>query len=405
MAGHRQLLSGDQEEKIRASPSFCQQQTLGSFIHSRVFQVSLQRGLIGRVIKLSKEWVHQWEQRGCQKQEECILGPEGSIHFSACLKIKVTHQGVKVHLRGQSDLSRVSACASRVTVIFPEGVVTFSGTPAFLPGGVTVCPVWWCTEPTAIPPGFTARWPTVVRGFSPGLSVFPSGAAVRLPKDRGVLVGVESQPLGVMVIVADFLWVSVATASPPWGKMPKPVIKSLVIVGISGPILEEFTAVENKNFDEGVELNSRRNQQKGMRLLHLPSHPVTGRTRAASGLKYQLPNQNQRISKCIHLLTQLKSPHTEALLPYFRISAWSQAAVDTQRGVPHFWLRDPKQKSASSLSLSLCFDLCTLSKAFPRSLFLTCGIHRKNPFVSPFREAQSPGWVQGGCPRKHVVKN
>ena len=26
MAGHRQLLSGDQEEKIRASPSFCQEQ-------------------------------------------------------------------------------------------------------------------------------------------------------------------------------------------------------------------------------------------------------------------------------------------------------------------------------------------------------------------------------------------
>ena len=67
--------------------------------------------------------------------------PEGSIHFSACLKTKVTHQGVRVHLRGQSDLSRVSACASRVTVIFPEGVVTFSGTPAFLPGGVTFCPI------------------------------------------------------------------------------------------------------------------------------------------------------------------------------------------------------------------------------------------------------------------------
>ena len=44
--------------------------------------------------------------------------------------------------------------------------------------------------------------------------------------------------------------------------MPKPVVKSLVIVGISGPILEEFTAVENQNFGEGVELNSRRNQQK-----------------------------------------------------------------------------------------------------------------------------------------------
>ena len=49
-------------------PRFFPQQTLGSFIHSRVFQVSLERGLIRRVIKSSKEWVHQWEQRGCQKQ-------------------------------------------------------------------------------------------------------------------------------------------------------------------------------------------------------------------------------------------------------------------------------------------------------------------------------------------------
>ena len=54
-------------------------------------------------------------------------------------------------------------------------------------------------------PGLTTRWPTVVRGFSPGLSVFPSGAAVCLPKDRGVLVGVAISPLGVMVIVSDFL--------------------------------------------------------------------------------------------------------------------------------------------------------------------------------------------------------
>uniref|UniRef100_A0A452FN49 Uncharacterized protein n=1 Tax=Capra hircus TaxID=9925 RepID=A0A452FN49_CAPHI len=46
---------GTGKEKIRTSPSFCPQQTLGSFIHSRVFQVSLQRGLTGRVIKSSQE--------------------------------------------------------------------------------------------------------------------------------------------------------------------------------------------------------------------------------------------------------------------------------------------------------------------------------------------------------------
>ena len=101
--------------------------------------------------------------------------------------------------------------------------------------------------------------------------------------------------------------------------MPKPVVKSLVIVGISGPILEEFTAVENQNFGEGVELNSRRNQQKSVRLLPLPFHPVTGRTRAAPRIKYQLPSQNRRIYEHIHLWIQIKSPHTEAWLPYFNI--------------------------------------------------------------------------------------
>ncbi|DAA31954.1 TPA: ORF1 protein [Bos taurus] len=48
---HKQLLSGDLDEEIRVSPRFCPQQTLGSFIHSRVFQVSLKRGLIRKVIK------------------------------------------------------------------------------------------------------------------------------------------------------------------------------------------------------------------------------------------------------------------------------------------------------------------------------------------------------------------
>ena len=160
--------------------------------------------------------------------------------------------------------------------------------------------------------------------------------------------------------------------------MPIPVVKSLVVVGISGPILEEFTAVENQSFGEGVELNSRRNQQKRVRLLPLPSHPVTGRTRAAPGMKYQLPNQKQRISECTHLSTQIKSQHTEAQLPHLNVSTRSQAPMDTRWGLPHFWLRDPKQKSASSVSLSLCFNFCTLSKTLPRSLFLTCGIHRKN---------------------------
>ncbi|KAJ1063538.1 hypothetical protein K5549_000035 [Capra hircus] len=50
-----QRLSGDLDEEIRVSPKFCPQQTLLSFIHSRVFQVSLQRGLTGRVIKSSQE--------------------------------------------------------------------------------------------------------------------------------------------------------------------------------------------------------------------------------------------------------------------------------------------------------------------------------------------------------------
>ena len=153
---------------------------------------------------------------------------------------------------------------------------------------------------------------------------------MHLPNDRGVLVGVAISLLGVVAIVADFPSVSVAIASPPGGKMPIPVVKSLVVVGISGPILEEFTAVENQSFGEGVELNSRRNQQKRVRLLPLPSHPVTGRTRAAPGMKYQLPNQKQRISECILLSTQIKSQHTEAQLPHLNVSTRSQAPMDTR---------------------------------------------------------------------------
>ena len=335
MAGHRQLLSGDLDEEIRVSPRFCPQQILRSFIHSRVFQVSLKRGLIRRVIKSSKEWVHQWEQSGCQKQEELSKevrwqSQRAASTFQLLSEDQSNPPGLRVHLRGQSLLSSVSALPSGVTVIFPEEVVTFSGTPAFLPGGVTFCPIWRCTGPTAIPPGLTTRWPTGSTGFSPGLSVFPSGAAVCLSKVIGVLVGVIISLLVVVAIVADFPLISVATASPPGGKMPKLVVKSLVIVGISGPILEEFTAVENHNFGEGVELNSRRNQQKRVRLLPLPSHPVTGRTRAAPGMKYQLPNQKQRISECTHLSTQIKSPHTEVQLPHLTISTWSQAHMDSQ---------------------------------------------------------------------------
>ena len=290
-----------------------------------------------------------------------------------------------------------------MTVIFPEGVVTFSGTPAFLPGGVTFCPIWRCTGPTAIPPGLTTRWPTGSTGFSPGLSVFPSGAAVRLPKVRGVLVGVAISPLGVVAIVADFLLVSVATASPPGGKMLKPVVKSLVIVGISGPILEEFTVVEDQNFGEGVELNSRRNRQKRVRLLHLPSHPVTGRTRAAPGLKYQLPNQKQRMYPLVN--KDKVSTHRSPASPPKHINK-IPGTHGHSVGLLHFQLSDPKQKSISSLCSAHHFGRHTLHKTLtlrPISWLVESSV--RILLCPPLGRHEEQGWVQGVCPRKHVVKN
>lgn len=48
----------------------------------------------------------------------------------------------------------------------------------------------------------------------------------------------------------------------------------LIIVGLSGPVLGAFIAVESQNFGEGVEMNSRENHQNRMRCLLLPSHPI-----------------------------------------------------------------------------------------------------------------------------------
>lgn len=61
--------------------------------------------------------------------------------FSFCVKTKVTHQGFRVHLRSQILFSRVSVCPAGVTVVFPEGMVIFSGASAFLLGGMIFSPV------------------------------------------------------------------------------------------------------------------------------------------------------------------------------------------------------------------------------------------------------------------------
>lgn len=169
-------------------------------------------------------------------------------------------------------------------------------------------------------PGVTDGWPTGVMAFSPGLSVFPSGATVSFPKDSVGLVGATSPPPGVTVILSDLPWVSVATASPPRGKIPKSVVKSLVTVRLSGQVLEEFTVVESPNPGEGVELTSRENQEKRIRFPPLPSHPITSwRTRPAPGLKCLLPKQNWRVSLCTHVRTYVKPHHRAALLPHLII--------------------------------------------------------------------------------------
>lgn len=167
--------------------------------------------------------------------------------------------------------------------------------------------------------------------------------------------------------------------------MPKPVVKSLVKVGISGLILEEFTAVENQNFGEGVELNSRRNQQKRVRLTSsFPS--CHWQNQSCSRDEVPAPSKPEAEDFWMHPLvnTDKASAHRSPASPLKRINK-IPGTHGHLVGFATFLLRDPKQKSASSVSyVFLCFDFCTWSKTLPRSLFLTCGIHREESFVSHF---------------------
>lgn len=195
--------------------------------------------------------------------------PEGSFH----LKSKVTYEGSMSTSDVKCSPLRVLVFPSGTTVIFPEGIIIFAGATAFLLRTMIFTPEVSgsrCPEVIVICSGVTG-----VMVFSPGVSVFPCRTTVCFTKDAAPLVGVTIPPLGIVVIFSVFLWVSVATPSPPESKIPETVGSALVTVSLPGPVLEEFIADEGQNFGERVELDSTENHQKKMRVLPLPSHPIT----------------------------------------------------------------------------------------------------------------------------------
>lgn len=148
-------------------------------------------------------------KRGCQKQEELSKEAEWQSQraaptFQLLSEDHSNPPGLRIHLRGSKSLQSLSPPIRGADCHLSRGWSPSQGLqPSFL-GGVTFIHLK-VHGPTAIPPGLTARRPTEVRGLLSRALSLPFWSS-SLPNDRGVLVGVAVSPLGVVVIVTDFLW-------------------------------------------------------------------------------------------------------------------------------------------------------------------------------------------------------